>query len=1027
MKKTSTERISKLSLTLAACCITLAGNAAPLPGLVAAGNSKVYHSAFDTFYEVSTAISRSAGFVVVAQEVRGKITDQNGLGLPGVSVSLKGTTTGITTDINGNFSLRIPEGTQDPVLVFSFVGYITKEIAVGNQSVINVTLEEDLKQLEEIVVVGYGTQKKADVTGATSTVDAKEFNSGVINNPLQAVQGKVAGLVIQSPGSDPTNTRPTIRLRGTSSLSANSEPLIVVDGVAGASLNSIAPEDIERVDVLKDASASAIYGSRGANGVIVITTKRGKSGQTQIEYNGYVGMERVAARPDVLSADEFRQRLKEVNSPENDFGASTDWFKEMEQPGISQNHSLGISGGTDNFNYRGSLVYLDQGGAVKNSGYDRLNARINLTQRAFNNRLEVQVLASQQVANKNYIDYGAYRSAIKINPTYPVYNEDGTFFQPQGIFELENPVARLMQITNEAREKTTLLNGKIFFEVIKGLKVGVNASVNNFNSLAGYFMPSTFSGFGNKLSDARRTQNESVDKLVETTISYGTSFGKSNLNIVAGHTYQQVINEGFWASNRDFPDIFGYNNLGAGNAAADGSTNRNMASWKNEALLVGVLARVNYTYNDRYLLTANIRRDGSSRFGVNNRYGVFPSASVGWRISEENFMKGNSIINDLKIRLGYGITGNQDGIGNYASRLMYAPSGNYFTNGAFKKAYSFTQNANPDLKWETSAMSNLGLDFSFLNSRVSGSLELYNKDTRDLLYNYPIAIGQKYGPANLTAVTGSILANVGHVNNRGIELSLNYFVIDKEKFNWETTLNLAHNQNKIVSLSNDFYKYNTDNPVMYGSFGSGQGGIAQPSVLQEGYPIGQFFGPKFKGFDDAGNYIYEDHGGGGKDPYGKDRTYLGSPQPKLTFGWNNSFTYGNFDLNFFFRGSLGQKAANGPYIYFAHPDRFPGGNVLRDAFETGIGTGVAPQWSSLWLEDASFIRLDNFRFGYRLPAITPHLKNAQVYISGQNLFVLTKYRGVDPEVRTDGFSPGVDPVTFYPRTRSFVTGISVSF
>lgn len=1013
MKKSSTHRLSRLSLTLAVCCLSLSPTAFSYAGTTKALKEK--------FTDADIAS------VVVAQVVKGKVTEPSGEELPGVSVMVKGTTVGAVTDTNGNFSISISDGTENATLVFSFVGYLTKEVPVGNKSIINITLEEDLKQLEEIVVVGYGTQKKADVTGATSTVDAEDFNAGVINNPMQAVQGKVAGLVIQSAGSDPTNTRPTLRLRGTSSLSANSEPLIVVDGVAGASLNSIAPEDIERVDVLKDASAAAIYGSRGANGVIVITTKRGKSGQAQIDYSGFTGIEKVAGRPDVLSADEFRQKLQELDAGENDFGASTNWFEEMEQTSLSQNHSLAVSGGTEKFNYRGSMVYLNQPGVVKNSGFDRLNTRINLTQKAFNDKLEVQVLASQQVANKSFIDYGAYRSAMKINPTYPVYDEDGTFFQPQGIFELENPVARLMQITNEAREKTTLVNGKISLEVIEGLKIGVNASVNNFNSSGGFFRPSSFTGFGNKLSNARRNQNETVDKLIESTISYATTFGNSNLNFVAGHTYQKVTNEGFWASNSDFPDIFGYNNLGAGNSAPDGSTLRELDSWKNEALLVGFLARVNYTFNERYLLTANIRRDGSSRFGENYRYGVFPSASAGWRISEENFLKGSSVVNDLKIRVGYGITGNQDGINDYASRLMYAPSGSYFINGTFKSAYAFTQNANPDLRWETSAMANLGLDFALFNSRLNGALEFYNKDTRDLLYNYPIAIGQKYGPDNLTAVSGSILANVGHVNNRGVELSLNYFVIDQTKFGWETSLNMAHNINKIVSLSNEYYEYNTENPVLYGGFGSGQGGIARPSVLQEGYPIGQFFGPRFLEFDESGNYIYEDNGGEGKDPYGKDRTYLGDAQPRLTLGWTNNFRYGNFDLSFFFRGSLGQKAANGPAIYFAHPDRFPGGNVLRSAFDSQIGEGVAPQWSSLWLEDASFIRLDNFRFGYRLPTISEYLKNAQVYVSGQNLFVITNYTGVDPEVRTNGFSPGVDPVTFYPRTRSFLLGVNVSF
>ncbi|GAB3738951.1 TonB-dependent receptor [Spirosoma lituiforme] len=975
--------------------------------------------------------------------ITGTVVDEQGAVLPGVSIVVKGSQRGTTTDKDGAYRLTIPDG--GVTLTFSFVGYLPQDAVVNNQSVVNITLKTDTKSLDEVVVVGYGTQKKADVTGATSTVTSKEFNAGVINNPLQSVQGKVAGLVIQSPNSDPTNNRPAIRLRGTSSLSANSEPLIVIDGVSGANLNSVAPEDIERVDVLKDASAAAIYGSRGANGVIVVTTKRGKSGQTQIEYNGFVGVQNVVKNPDVLSADAFRQKAQELGVKAIDGGASTNWFKEMEQTAISHNHSIGISGGSDKFTYRGSLVYLNQPGVVKNSGYDRLNARLNLTQKAFNDRLEVQLLVSQQFSNKKFVDYNAFRAAIKMNPTYPVYNADGSFFQlasPQ--IEEENPVARLMQIQNDAKEKQTLINGKVSLEVVKGLKIGVNASLSDYNYFSGYFVPSTFRGYANTgKSLANRNQREVIDKLIESTISYTRAFGKSNLNVLAGHTYQKLSSEEFFAENRDFPDIFGYNNLGAGNPLPDGGNTRVATSNKYEAILVGLLGRVNYSYDDKYLLTANIRRDGSSRFGANNRWGVFPSLSVGWRVSQEAFLKNSRVINDLKVRLGYGVTGNQDGIGDYASRLIFTQSGFYPTNGGFRSAYSFTQNANPDLKWETSAMTNLGFDFSLLNSRLQGSLEFYNKDTKDLLFNYPLAIGQKYGSENLTAVVNNILANVGQVNNRGVELSLTYQVIDKAKFSWQTTLNLAHNRNRVGSLSNSFYSYNTSNPTTYGGIGSGQGGFANtfPIVLQEGYPIGEFYAARFLGFDDKGNYIFQDNGGGGKDPGGKDRTYLGSSQPSLTLGWNNNFQYGNFDLNFFIRGSLGQKAINGPYILYANPGNFPGNNVLNYAFQSGIGQGVASQLSSLWLENASFIRLDNFRLGYRIPGLGRNIRNPQVYVSGQNLFVITKYRGIDPELRTGSsrdvyggptdnnvnLSPGIDPVSFYPRTRSFVLGVSVAF
>lgn len=989
---------------------------------------------FLTFFAFSLTLSLMAQGPI---RLKGSITDNQGKALSGVTVSVKGSSTGASTGTDGTFELSVPDSRS--VLVISSVGYESQEITVGNKTSISVQLLPTEKQLSTVVVVGYGTQRKADVTGATSTVTAKDLNAGIINNPLQAVQGKVSGLVIGSPNSDPTNNRPTIRLRGTSSLNASNEPLIVIDGVPGAALNSVAPEDIERMDVLKDASASAIYGSRAANGVILITTKRGRGGRAQIEYNSYVGFAQVTKNPDALSASEWRQQLKEHNVSGQDYGANTDWFKVLEQTAVSNNQSLAISGGTDKFTYRGSLVYLDQPGVVKYSGFNRTNARLNITQKALNDRLEIQILASQQIANKKYSDYQAFNSAMRLNPTYPVYNADGSYFQVQGLFETDNPLARLAQITNEGREKQTLLNAKASLEVVKGVKLSVNGAINNFNGLYGNFVPSTWHGFGNNSSRASRNAREMLDKLIETTVSYAKTTERSNFNVLFGHTYQKVANEGFGASNRDFPDIFSYNNLGAGNAGAGGATNRVVNSFKSEYILASFLGRINYIFNNKYLLTANLRRDGSSRFGRNNRYVVFPSVSAGWRISQENFMKKASIVNDLKLRVGYGLTGQQEGIADYASRQLYGPSGSFYNNGSFAIAYTFSQNANPDLKWETSAMANIGVDFSLFQSRLSGSIEWYDKDTRDVLFNYPIAIGSRYGSDSLTATTGNILANVGRINNRGVEVSLNYDVIRRAKLTWSTTFNFAYNRNKIISLSNELFKYNSSNPILYGGFGSGEGGVAQPSVLQEGYPVGEFFGPRFIGFTENGQYKWQDNGGGGNDPYGKDRTYLGSPQPKVTLGWSNGFNYGNFSLNFLIRGSLGQKVANGNRLFFVNPNRFPGYNLLQESFSSGIGVGVSPVWSSLWIEDGSFIRLDNFRLGYDISALKRFVKNSEVYVSGQNLFLITGFKGIDPEARTGAFqdiygssdininlSPGVIPINFYPVQRSVALGLSVT-
>ncbi|GAA4425448.1 TonB-dependent receptor [Pontibacter saemangeumensis] len=997
--------------------------------------------------------------ILQATEVRGKVVGDDGVGVPGATVVVKGTSVGTATDAEGNFVLNVPSGSG--TLVVSFIGFKTQEVPINNRSSVNVTLSTDAQALEEVVVTGYGTQKKADVTGATATVNSKDLNAGVINNPMQAVQGKVAGLNVVSGGGDPTSNRPVIRLRGTSSLSANSEPLIVIDGVAGASLSTVAPEDIASMDILKDASSAAIYGSRGSNGVIIITTKRGQAGKTTVELSSYVGLEEVSNTLPFLSPDEYVSKLGEMGLDPSayDFGARTDWFDEITRKAVSQNYNVAVSGGTDKFSYRGSVVYLDQPGIALNSGFDRLNARLNLSQKALDDKLEVQLLLSQQVSNKNFVDYFSFLTAGRLNPTFPVLNDDGTYLQPgvagfdqfngrgiPGGFEIENPVARMEQLTNEAREKQTLANLKVYLMPVEGLRLGVNSSINNFNSLYGFFRPSTFKASSNNTSYATRNQREVIDYLTELTAQYEGEAGDHNYSVLGGYTYQKLSNEGLSAGNSRFPNVFGYNNLSAGNANIDdtNSTNREVGSYKSEAILIGFIGRINYSYKDKYLLTSNIRRDGSSRFGENNQWGWFPSVSVGWRITQEEFMRDVTFVDDLKLRVGYGVTGNQEGIADYASRLLFGPSGSYFTSGGFQTAYNYSQNSNPDLKWETSAMTNIGLDFSFLGGRLNGSLEFYNKDTEDLLFDYPISIGTKYGSSQLTAVTNSILANVGEINNKGVELALDYVVLDNTDFQWSTNVNLAHNKNKIVSLSSGIFEYDPSTPRTYGGFGSGQGGIAQPVVLQEGYPIGQFYGPVFEGFstDGDGNpsYEFQDVDGNGViEPFGGDRTYLGDANPDLTFGWGNDFTYKNFNLNFLFRGAVGHQIVNGPYIYSANPNRFPSNNVIEDAFETGIPDGLSPAFSSLWVEDADFVRLDNWRLSYRLPSFWKYLSNAQVYIAGNNTFVITGYRGIDPEPRLGAtrdiyggsdiavnLSPGIEPVTFYPRTRSFSLGLSLT-
>jgi iron complex outermembrane receptor protein len=1002
--------------------------------------------------------SPSAAEVPAAVTLTGRVTAEGGEPLVGASVVLKGTQTGTSTVADGTYRLTVPEAAG--TLVFSYVGYVTREVPIGSQTTLDVVLAPTDQSLSEIVVIGYGTQRKADVTGATSTVTSRDFNVGVINNPLQTVQGKVAGLNITAPNSDPTNNRPIIRLRGIGSLSANAEPLIVIDGVLGAPLNAVAPEDIEKVDVLKDASAAAIYGARGANGVIIITTRRGREGRTQVDYNAYVGFDSPQRLPRVLSPDAYFEKYNELNpNAPSTSTVRTDWFREITRTAVSMNHNVGISGGSRNFNYRGSVAYLRQPGLALNSGQNRLNARLNLGQKAINDRLDIQINLSANRYDKDFTDYGAFNRAALYSPLEPVYNPDGSFNAPNIAFNYQNPVAMLRQRINEGQEKQILGNVRVSFEIIPGLTAGLNASYSLFNGTYGQFTPKAYfnkNGQTNtSVSSGSRSTSEVNDRLVEYTLAYAKTTGRHTFGALLGYTYQYLSNEFFGLTARDFPDNFTFHNLGAADQLL---TKSDIYSGKSESKLDGLLARINYAFADRYLLTANFRRDGSSRFGANNRYGYFPSVSAGWRISGEEFMRNNTTFSELKLRVGYGLTGNQNGIGDYASRLLFGPSGNYASPTAtannpiqYKTAYFFSQNANPNLKWETSAMTNVGVDFGLFNNRLTGALEFYTKDTRNLLFTYSVNPGDRYGD-NLTYITNSFLANIGTMNNRGVELTLDYLVLDKADFQWRTSFNLAHNRNRVVRLSGEGLTFPAEG-VRFGLIYGGTNGYGPYGVLKEGLPVGTFWMPREVGVDDQGRPLYEVLDANGVpttptiDPGRATRQNMGNPQPSLTTGWTNAFTFRNFDLSIFLRGSFGQKVFNASNLVYDNPTTFRPGdpnalNVYRTAFEGDNAALRLPgAVSSRYVEDGSFVRLDNLNLGYTLPVRPSWLRSLRVYVTGQNLLLITGYQGLDPEVRNgnttntyggvsnvgDNLAFGLDDFSFYPRARTVSVGLTAGF
>lgn len=974
----------------------------------------------------SVAIALLISLGAFAQDVvTGKVTDAaDGSGIPGVSVAVKGTTRGAQTDANGTYKVNAG---SSATLVFSFVGYTSKEVAVGGKSLVNVTLSADSKSLEEIVVVGYGTQKRKEISGTVSSLSSRDFNAGVVTNPLAAAQGKVAGLVITQSSGDP-NARPTVRLRGTGSLNAGSEPLYVIDGVIGAPIENIAPEDILSLDVLRDASSAAIYGSRGANGVILINTKRGKSGIPTVDYSSYVGSETISQRPELLNGAEFRQAATKYSQKFDDQGANTDWLKAITRTAVSQNHNVSVSGGSENLAYRASVGYLDQIGTLLGSGKDRMTGRLNLDAKAIGGKLNMKFNVSASQTNNLYSDNRAIGFAMNMRPTDPIRNADGTYFQIPGTFANFNPVATLDNKSNTQRLHDFLFNGQAGYTIMEGLVFNVSGTIRTQTADGAYFARTTP---GNLLStvggnSASRSLNSITDKQLETTLNYSKKLNDvSTLNVLAGYTYQDVVADGFGASNNNFlTDAFEANNLGSGLGIR---SNPNLLySYKNEYKLVSFLARAQYSLLNKYFATVNVRRDGSTKFGDNNKWGLFPSVSVGWALSEEAFLKGNAVVDNLKLRVSWGQTGNSEGIRPLLSKSFYGASGSYYDGGAddFLPAYSVQSNPNPNLKWEVNENYGGGIDFSTFKGKLTGNLDFYTRTTKDLLYTVNVPQEKGY-------VYPTMLANIGSMKNQGVELSLTYQWVEKGDWNISTTLAASFNKNEIVTLKNDSFAA-PDQVFLSTSLGSYIRGTSSVnfSVLQTGHPVGEFYGAKVAKIEN-GKYVFQDLNGDGiADPNANDRTYLGNPNPTFVGGLTTNVKYKAFDLQFQLTSQLGAKIVNTNALLLGRQDgRLAESGALKAALTSVINDErTVPM--DYYVESGDFLRINNASFGYTLP-VKGVFKRARIYIAGNNLAVFTNYKGVDPEVSQNlaigQAAPGIDVRETYYKTRAITAGVNLSF
>ncbi len=981
--------------------------------------------------------------------VKGVVTDAKGEPIIGATVAEKGTQNATVTDIDGNYSLNVSN--RNATLVVSYIGYISQEVTAGN----NVTLEEDNALLNEVVVIGYGTQRKGDITSAVASVKAEDFNAGKIGDAAELVKGKIAGLTVVNASGDP-KAGSSIRLRGITTLVGSLTPLILVDGIEG-NLNTVAPENIASIDVLKDASAAAIYGTRGANGVILITTKSGKRDTpVQVSYNGYASFSKWSKKLEFMDTHDviYGKTAQEY------LGYDTDWLAGVtRKAGFKHNHDLNISGGTKNATYSANISYAKEEGIIRETSNENFKMQMDYTQYIWNDIVKFNfnaLVTRQKYTNDNLNGYShtnPYRQALIHNPSEPVYNEDGSYYENFNKLQYYNPVALINEAFGDTRIRFSQLVGNVTVEPIKGWKTNLMiswgetaATSEDWTSpLHQSLVREGWNGAANK------SEGNHVSKNLELTSRYDAQWGEHRFNGIVGYSYLFNENDGFNAGNQDFSTTaFLWNNLGNGTFINDKDHHAWMGSYKNDSKLVGFFGRISYGYADKYNALVSIRHEGSSKFGANHKWATFPSVSLGWNIMNESFMEGTrSWLDILRLRVGYGVTGITPG-DNYLAQNIYkfADYGDVLSmDGKWIKTLEVAQNPNPDLKWEVSKEWNFGIDYGFLNNRIHGSLDVYVKTTNDLLFWYNVPM-----PPNLYSST---LVNVGDMRNTGIELMIEAIPVQTKDFEWTTTLTASHNKNKLLKLSNDLYETDNFQEV---------GGISDPistetHCMEVGKPLGDFWGLKFVGYDKDGFALVEASDGNGGWTVKQfnanlnnleNRQRLGSGTPKVILGWGNTFRYKDFDLSMQFTSQLGYKILNASRCFYEnnsiaynrlktaadlHPAINPDGTPYIDP-ETGkqkmvtLSQSMGQGFWSDHLENGDFLKLSNITLGYTFTpkgALSNFIKKARIYANATNLFCITGYTGIDPEVDNYFMAPGIDDRDKYPVTRNYTVGLSLNF
>ena len=963
-------------------------------------------------------------------KVRGVIKDETGEPIIGATVRVKGQSEGTVSDFDGNFTLDVTDGNT---LQISYIGYQTQEFAVGKQHHFSIVLEEDKKILNEVVVIGYGTQKKGDITSSVGSVKSEDFTAGAINDAGQLIQGKIAGLSVTNPSGNPVGGT-EISLRGnTTILGASTNPLILIDGVPG-DFNTVAPEDIESIDVLKDGSAAAIYGSRGTNGVVLITTKKSKGNNiNEVQYSGYLSLSTIAKKPDFCDADDYRQQIKDgLRDAAWDLGDNTNWIDAITRTGLSHVHNISFKGGNAQTNYIFNVNYRNLQGIFKRSDKEEFQGRAEVNHSMFDDKLRFnfQLLGNQTgyTATSDGGSFNTYswRQALIHNPTEPIKNADGSWHENTGIFNYDNPVSRIYECDGEQKVSQTRFSSNITLTPIKELTFNALFSYDKINQEGGYYETKKhISNVRDGMNGYASTGGSStVTKLVELTAQFHKNFGDHTIQALAGYSYQESTYSNQYERNYNFPtDLYSWHNIGVGQALKEG-LGTEYSYWL-DTNLIGFFGRLNYNYKNRYLLMASVRHEAASQLaGTEKPWGTFPSVSLGWRITEENFMKNQKVFDDIKLRAGYGVTGSQPSQ-SFLGVPLLGYGDYYLYNGQWIRALQPTQNSNDKLKWEEKHEYDIGADFSILNYRLNVSVDWYYRLIKGLLYDYSVP-----SPPNLYTTTR---ANVGEMSNNGLEIMVNAIPVQTKDFKWETTITFSTNSNKLKSLSNDLYQTSSDYFMT--------GWIEEPiktesHIVRIGHKVGDIYGFKVVDVDESGKWIYLDKNGNrvNYDDFThsfEDKQILGNGVPKWYLGFNNQFRYKNFDLAINMRGAFGFQIMNGMRMFYENRSR-QDWNRLRSAYDKVFGKAVlntlcSEEFNSYYVENGDYWKIDNITLGYSFSKINKWIKTLRLYASVNNAITITGYKGIDPEVSTSGLAPSYDNRDSYPHTRAFTFGMNVTF